>query len=71
MDRDQFDIDAFINETEKRPSIWDMKSPEYKDRNIKKKCWEEITNIFCPEGDATEKQNVGKLNEEYFLYFRL
>ena len=60
MEKDNFDTDLFINEIEKRPSIWDMKSLEYKDRIIKKRSWEEIVNIFCASGDLKEKQNVGK-----------
>ena len=38
MERDQFDTDLFIGEIEKCPSIWDMKSQEYRDRTVKKKC---------------------------------
>ena len=57
------DTDLLINEIEKRPAIWDMQSPDYKDRNLKKKCWEEIADIFCSSGEVKEKQAMGKLTE--------
>ena len=68
MEREQFDTDLFINEIEARPSIWDMKSPEYKDRVKKKKHWEEIVDIFCPSGEVKDKQHVGKLKPKNTLY---
>ncbi|XP_063884381.1 uncharacterized protein LOC135113188 [Scylla paramamosain] len=64
MERDHFDTDLFINEIEKRPSIWDMKSPHYKDRVMKKKHWEEVADIFCPDGEIKEKQNVVMMASE-------
>ena len=54
------DSDLFINEIEKRPAICDMMSFEYKDRNLKRKSWEEIVDVFCSSGDVKEKQNMGK-----------
>ena len=60
MDCNQFDTDLFIKEIEKHPPIWGITCPYYKDRNMKKKCWEEVTNIFCPDVDLKEKQNVGR-----------
>ncbi|XP_042859145.1 craniofacial development protein 2-like [Penaeus japonicus] len=50
------DTDLLINEIEKHPAIWDMKSPDYKDRNLKKKCWEETADIFCSSGEVKEEQ---------------
>ena len=69
MEGENFDTDLFINEIEKRPSIWDMKYSDYKDRVIKKKHWEEIVDIFCPDGDVKEKHQVGKLTKKksYFM----
>ena len=54
MDCDQLDSDLFINEIEKRPPVWDITRPYYKDRNMKRKSWEEVTNIFCPDEDIRE-----------------
>ena len=56
---DRFDTELFIDEIEKRPAIWDMACADYKDRVIKKRCWEELVDIFC-SGDEQEKKNVGK-----------
>ena len=68
MEGENFDTDLFINEIEKRPSIWDMKYSDYKDRVIKKKHWEEIVDIFCPDGDVKEKHQVGKLTKKKTLF---
>ena len=57
------DTDRLIHEIEKRPAIWDMQSPDYKDRNLKNKCWQEIADIFCSSGEVKEKQAMGKLTE--------
>lgn len=35
VESDRIDTELFINEIEKLPTIWDMKSFEYKDRGIK------------------------------------
>ena len=47
---DHFDTELFIDEMEKRPPIWDMSCADYKDRVVKKRCWEEIVDIFCTGG---------------------
>lgn len=60
MEEERVDTDLFINEIKKRPAIWDMMSCEYKDRNLKRKSWEEIVDVFCSSGDVKEKQNMGK-----------
>lgn len=57
------DTDLLIHEIQKRPAIWDMQSPDYKDRQLKKKCWEEITDIFCSSGEVKDKQLIGKLTK--------
>ena len=57
------DTDLLINEIEKRPALWDMQSSDYKDKNLKKRCWKEIADIFCSSGDMKEKQTMGKLTE--------
>ena len=69
MDCDQFDTDLFINEIEKRPPICDITCPYYKDRNMKKKCSEEVTSIFYPDVVIKEKQNVGMYEESFFSFY--
>lgn len=56
---DRFDTELLIDEVEKRPPIWDMSCADYKDRVVKKRCWEEIVDIFC-NGDTQEKKTVGE-----------
>ena len=55
-----FDTTLFISEVEKRPSIWDMTCPQYKDRVVKREHWDELVDLFSPDGDANEKKNVGE-----------
>ncbi|CAH1979186.1 unnamed protein product [Acanthoscelides obtectus] len=39
---DNFDTEKFIIDIQNRPSIWDSSSADYSNRDLKKKCWEEI-----------------------------
>lgn len=36
----------FINEIHKHPTLWDVETNEYKDRNAKKNIWVKIANKF-------------------------
>lgn len=66
------DTELFISEIQSRYVIWDQKRREFSDRNLKKKAWEEVCNIFIPcfaEKPAREKNNAGKRNTIIFVYF--
>lgn len=58
MEIEHFDTDFFIDEIQKRPAIWDMESPDYKNKVIKKRNWEELVEIFCDAGDTLEKKKL-------------
>ena len=58
MERENMDIDLFIDEIEKRTPIWDMESPDYANRNLKRSSWEEIVEIFCKADESEEKKKV-------------
>ncbi|XP_047039017.1 uncharacterized protein LOC124643944 [Helicoverpa zea] len=58
METEHFDSDLFIDEIQKRPAIWDMESPDYKNKVIKKRNWEELVEIFCDAGDSLEKKKL-------------
>lgn len=58
METEHFDSDLFIDEIQKRPAIWDMESPDYKNKVIKKRYWEELVEIFCDAGDSLEKKKL-------------
>lgn len=61
MERDPLDTELFIDEVEKRRTIWDMKSQEYCNRSLRRNAWEEIVEIFCDPRDSEEKKkNLGK-----------
>ncbi|XP_027229943.2 uncharacterized protein [Penaeus vannamei] len=57
QETDRFDTELFIDEVQKRPAIWDMASAVYKDRVEKKRCWDELVEIFC-SGNTKEKRDV-------------
>lgn len=56
MDGDEFNTDLFIDEIEKRPSIWDMTSNLYSNKISKRKAWEEIVVMFCDPSDTEERK---------------
>jgi len=58
-----FDTEKFILEIEKRPEIWNSACSEYSNRDVKKKRWEELTNIFSSEDNTFhEKKHIGEYN---------
>lgn len=63
-----FDTEKFIREIESRKAIWDISSEEYSDRDVKKRRWQEITNIMCEDNlTENEKNEFGK----YFYYYKV
>ena len=58
MERENMDIDLFIDEIEKRTPIWDMESSDYANRNLKRRSWEEIVEKICKADDSEEKKKV-------------
>lgn len=63
MDSEEFDTNLFIDEIEKRPPIWDMKSSEYSNKISKRKAWEEIVLIFSDPSDTEERK---KFHGKYY-----
>jgi hypothetical protein len=58
---DNFDTERFIIEIQSRPSIWDNNSSDYSDRDLKKKCWEEVVDLFGGQEQTVEqKKSLGK-----------
>lgn len=63
-----FDTDKFILEIQSRKAIWDLSSDEYSNRDLKKKQWEEIVELFGGEGlPDEEKKNLGKLQMSFIF----
>lgn len=56
------DTDRFIIEIESRPAIWNKFSDDYSNRDVKKKSWEELVNLFIERENPTvsEKNQFGK-----------
>ncbi|KAG8289300.1 hypothetical protein J6590_107336 [Homalodisca vitripennis] len=60
MEQDPFDTDRFIDEIEKRRALWDLESPDYKNRVLKRSAWEEVVDIFSKtESTVEEKKQLG------------
>lgn len=55
----EFDTDKFIIEIQSRQSLWNTKCPDYSDRNVKQREWEEIVNIYGAELSSEEKKQLG------------
>lgn len=65
---DNFDTERFIIEIQSRPSIWDNFSPDYSTRDLKKKCWEEVVDLFGEQEQTVEqKQSLGKYTTYVFI----
>lgn len=66
MDKN-IDTEQFIIEIESRQALWDTSSQDYSDRDLKKKCWEDIVYLFGG-GELTEgeKKVLGKCSKLCF-----
>lgn len=64
-----FDTDKFISEIQSRKAIWDLQSEEYANRDLKKKQWEEIVELFGGEelSDEEKKTQVSKKCHLFFI----
>ncbi|XP_064110177.1 uncharacterized protein LOC135217981 [Macrobrachium nipponense] len=59
METGPVDTELFIDEVEKRSAIWDTRSADYKDKVVKKRCWEELVGIFCHSEESRDRKIVG------------
>ncbi|KAF9413719.1 hypothetical protein HW555_008165 [Spodoptera exigua] len=74
MERQNFDTELFIDEIEKRPAIWDLESPDYANRILKRRSWEELVLIFSDKDDSEEKKKdlgSGASKIQYIYFQRL
>ncbi|KAG8313244.1 hypothetical protein J6590_006804 [Homalodisca vitripennis] len=56
MEQDPFDTERFIDEIEKRRALWDLESPDYKNRVLKRSAWEEVVDIFSKTESTVEEK---------------
>lgn len=57
------DTEKLIREVQKRPVIWDLRNPLYKDRDVKQSSWVEIMKTLFENVDdwtQTEKEKTRK-----------
>ncbi|XP_022831385.1 uncharacterized protein LOC111359920 [Spodoptera litura] len=55
----EFDTEKFISEIQSRPVIWNTRLPEYSDRSVRRKAWEEMVHIY--HGTKLTKQQKNNL----------
>jgi len=58
-----FDTEKMILEIQNFPCLWDMSSPSYNDRDLKRSCWHKVAESLYPEWgnlDEKEKEEKGK-----------
>ncbi|CAK1592543.1 unnamed protein product [Parnassius mnemosyne] len=61
-----FDTDKFISEIQSRKAIWDLQSEEYANRDLKKKQWEEIVELFGGEELSDEEKKTQVIESQSF-----
>ncbi|XP_047021229.1 uncharacterized protein LOC124638988 [Helicoverpa zea] len=54
-----FDTEKFIVEIQNRPAIWNTKSAEYSDKNLRSKAWEELVEIYGADLSQDKKKELG------------
>lgn len=49
-----YEVDAkqFIDEIKKRPALWDKTDTEHLDKQLRKKNWDELVDLFLGNEDA-------------------
>ncbi|CAH1984562.1 unnamed protein product [Acanthoscelides obtectus] len=60
---EHLDVELFIDAIEKRPSLWDSSSGDYKNRQLKRDDWKEVCEIVIQkfgEKDEKERQEIGR-----------
>lgn len=69
---DNFDTEKFIIEIENRPAIWNSACSEYSICDVKRKCWEELTDIFSNEDNTVqEKKEIGELKKIIVIVIKI
>lgn len=62
-----FDTGKFIVEIQQREAIWNCEGAVYKNRDLQRKQWEELVDIFGKEEMTTEAKIV--LVSIYYYYY--
>lgn len=57
---DNFDTERLIIEIQSRPSLWDSSAIEYANRDLKKRNWVELVEIFGGDLFTVEKKELAK-----------
>jgi hypothetical protein len=58
-----FDTDKFIELVRVRPVIWDIKSDDYANRNLRKEAWNELLRLMINDFDSFSEQRKEKASE--------
>lgn len=63
-----FDTEVFINEIQTRPPLWNTKSKDYSNRDIKGKLWIEVGSTIVQNWDELNNADKNKEGKQIFLY---
>ncbi|XP_041978378.1 uncharacterized protein LOC121732529 [Aricia agestis] len=61
---DNFDVEQFIAEIQKRHSIWNLKSKEYNNRPRKIRDWEEVCEAMVPDYPERNREEKTEIENE-------
>lgn len=52
MQVSNFETDKFIEEIKSRPAVWNSEHPDYANKRLKIKAWEELCRAIFPDFDT-------------------
>jgi hypothetical protein len=58
-----FDTDKFIELVRVRPVIWEIKSEDYANRNLRKEAWNDLLSLMINDFDSFTEQRKEKASE--------
>lgn len=65
------DTEQLIREVQKRPAIWDLRNPLYKERDVKQSCWVGIMKTLFDDVDdwtQEQKEKTSKYNHSHLFH---
>lgn len=69
---DYLDSEIIIMTVQNHPCLYDRNNPDYKNRDVKREAWVEVTSVVVGELwskiDNEKKTNIGKLEYIYSIH---
>ena len=64
----EIDVKRFICYVQEKPMLWDKTLEDYKDRNLTKKCWQEVCEKLNPEFENVDDRKKEEFGRSYFIF---